>query len=41
VAVLPFKPLAPGAPDDGYLGLGLAEALITELGAFGRLRYVR
>ena len=34
VAVLPFKPLVPGAPDDAYLGLGLAEALITELGTF-------
>src|SRR6266542_616247 len=34
VAVLPFKPLAGGTSEDDYLGLGLSEALITELGAF-------
>jgi eukaryotic-like serine/threonine-protein kinase len=34
VAVLPFKPLAASAPEDDYIGLALAEALITELGAF-------
>jgi len=34
VAVLPFKPLAASAPEDNYIGMALAEALITELGAF-------
>ncbi len=34
VAILPFKPLVPEAQDDDYIGLGLAEALITELSAF-------
>jgi TolB-like protein/tetratricopeptide (TPR) repeat protein len=31
VAVLPFQPLDP-TPDDEYLGLGMADALITRLG---------
>ena len=34
VAVLPFKPLAPGTPEDNYIGMALADSLITELGAF-------
>jgi TolB-like protein/Tfp pilus assembly protein PilF/predicted Ser/Thr protein kinase len=34
VAVLPFKPLVAGDTDDTYLGLGIADALITQLGAF-------
>ena len=32
VAVLPFKPLAPGSVDDEYIGAALADALLTELG---------
>jgi DNA-binding winged helix-turn-helix (wHTH) protein/tetratricopeptide (TPR) repeat protein len=38
IAVLPFKPLTPGSGDDGgndYLGLGIADALITR---FSQLR---
>ena len=34
VAVLPFRPLVAGDVDDSYLGLALADALITQLGAF-------
>lgn len=34
VAVLPFQPLAAGEAGDNYLGLALADALITELGTF-------
>jgi serine/threonine-protein kinase len=34
VAVLPLKPLVAGGADDEYLGLALADALITQLGAF-------
>lgn len=36
LAVLPFRALS--APDDGLLGLGLAETLITRLGRSGELR---
>lgn len=35
VAVLPFKPLAPGGVDDEYIGVALADALLTELGSIG------
>jgi TolB-like protein/Tfp pilus assembly protein PilF len=34
VAVLPFKPLVATSAGEDYLGLALAESLITELGAF-------
>src|SRR5207244_987953 len=34
VAVLPFKPRVAGDTDDTYLGLGIADALIMQLGAF-------
>ena len=37
IAVLPFEPLAAG-PDDEYLGLGMADALITRLSNLRRLR---
>lgn len=37
IAVLPFKPLAAGDSDD-YLGLGMADALITRL---SKLRHIR
>jgi serine/threonine-protein kinase len=33
VAVLPFKPLDAGAMDDEYIGVALADALLTELGS--------
>jgi serine/threonine-protein kinase len=33
VAVLPFKPLAAGGVDDEYIGVALADALLTELGS--------
>jgi len=36
IAVLPFKPLNLGA-EDSYLGLGLADALITRLSTLGRI----
>lgn len=36
IAVLPFEPLT-GNPDDAYLGLGLADALITRLSNLRRL----
>jgi len=36
LAVLPFEPLT-GNPDDAYLGLGLADALITRLSNLRRL----
>jgi DNA-binding winged helix-turn-helix (wHTH) protein/tetratricopeptide (TPR) repeat protein len=36
LAVLPFEPLT-GDPDDAYLGLGLADALITRLSNLRRL----
>lgn len=36
LAVLPFEPLA-GNPDDAYLGLGLADALITRLSNLRRI----
>lgn len=32
IAVLPFQRLGPAAADDEYLGLGMADALITQLG---------
>jgi serine/threonine-protein kinase len=32
VAVLPFKPLAAGGPDDEYIGVAIADALLTDLG---------
>jgi serine/threonine-protein kinase len=32
VAVLPFKPLAAGGADDEYIGVAIADALLTELG---------
>ena len=34
IAVLPFKPFVPGEGSDNYLGMGIADALITQLGAF-------
>ena len=37
IAVLPFKPLAAGDSDD-YLGLGVADALITRLSKLRRIR---
>jgi DNA-binding winged helix-turn-helix (wHTH) protein/tetratricopeptide (TPR) repeat protein len=37
IAVLPFEPLAAG-PDDEYLGLGMADAVITRLSNLRRLR---
>jgi serine/threonine-protein kinase len=37
VAVLPFKPLGPATQGDEYVGIGLSDALITELSAFGTL----
>ena len=37
IAVLPFEPLAAG-PDDQYLGLGMADAVITRLSNLRRLR---
>ena len=37
VAVLPFTPVATGGQDDNYVGLGLAEALISELAAFSTI----
>ncbi len=36
VAILPFKPLPPNEGDE-YLGLGLADALITRFGQFGQM----
>ncbi len=36
IAVLPFKPLG-GEEKDGYLGLGMADALITKLGNFRQI----
>ena len=36
IAVLPFKPMGTAPPDD-YLGLGLADALITRLGYVRRI----
>ena len=35
VAVLPFKPLAAGGIDDEYIGVAIADALLTELGSIG------
>jgi eukaryotic-like serine/threonine-protein kinase len=35
VAVLPFKPLAAGGLDDEYIGVAIADALLTELGSIG------
>jgi TolB-like protein/Tfp pilus assembly protein PilF len=37
IAVLPFKPLRNGEGDDEYLGLGLADSLITKLGGLRQL----
>src|SRR5262249_37809260 len=34
IAVLPFKPLGAVPREDNYIGLALADALITELGMF-------
>ena len=36
IAVLPFRAFGPAA-DEGYLSVGLADALITQLGATGRI----
>lgn len=36
IAILPFRPLAAG-PQDEYLGLGMADALITRLGSVHRI----
>jgi DNA-binding winged helix-turn-helix (wHTH) protein/TolB-like protein/Flp pilus assembly protein TadD len=36
IAILPFRPLAV-APQDEYLGLGMADALITRLGSVNRI----
>ena len=35
VAVLPFKPLVAGGANDEYIGVALADALLTELGTIG------
>jgi DNA-binding winged helix-turn-helix (wHTH) protein/TolB-like protein/Flp pilus assembly protein TadD len=37
IAVLPFKSLNPDAADDDYLGLGMADTLITRLGSVGQV----
>jgi TolB-like protein len=37
IAVLPFKPLGNSDGDDEYLGLGLADSLITKLGGLRQL----
>ena len=37
VAVLPFKPLAAGGTDDEYIGVAIADALITEFGTIEAL----
>jgi serine/threonine-protein kinase len=37
VAVLPFKPLAAGGSDDDYIGVAIADALITEFGTIEAL----
>jgi DNA-binding winged helix-turn-helix (wHTH) protein/TolB-like protein/Tfp pilus assembly protein PilF len=37
IAVLPFKIIGEGGGDEGYLGLGMADALITRLGRSRRL----
>ena len=37
VAVLPFQPLGPAAEDDEFLGLGIADALITQLTRTGKI----
>lgn len=37
LAVLPFKPLGAASADDEYLGVGMADALITRLGSTGRV----
>jgi DNA-binding winged helix-turn-helix (wHTH) protein/tetratricopeptide (TPR) repeat protein len=37
LAVLPFQPLGPAPAEDEYLGVGMADALITRLGSTGRV----